>query len=191
MAKILPNGAELVPENAKRVFEGEIYDVYQWPQKMYDGTTATFEMVKRTDTVVIIAVIDNEIILLTESQPHKAEYRTLPSGRVEPEEEPLVAAKRELLEETGMQFDNWKLVGVAQVAPKIEQFVYTYVATDLVSEAEQNLDNGEKISVGRISFEGYLNLVRQDEILWDHFILRQYLLGNMSLSDILSLPEIK
>jgi len=190
MNKFIPPDAELVPDDAKRVFKGEIYDVYQWPQQMYDGTMATFEMVKRTDSVVIIAVVDNELVLLTESQPHKSEYQTLPCGRVEPDEHPDIAAKRELLEETGMEFVNWKLVGVAQVAPKTEQFVYTYVATDLVSQSEQNLDNGEKISVGRISFEQYLELIRQDKIRWDNFILRQYILGNTTLSDILNLPEI-
>lgn len=180
-----------MPNNAKKVFQGEIYDVYQWPQKMYDGSMATFEMVKRTDTVVVIAAVGDEIVLLTESQPHKSEYQTLPCGRVEPGEEPLSAAKRELLEETGMEFADWKLVGVAQVAPKIEQFVYTFGATNLVSETEQNLDNGEKISVDRINFEAYLDLIRQGKILWDHFTLHQFIRGKTSLSDILSLPEVK
>lgn len=191
MNKVIPLDAELVPDNAKQVFEGEIFNVYQWPQKMYDGSTATFEMLKRTDTVVIIAVIESDLVLLTESQPHKSEYQTLPCGRVEPGEHPDVAAKRELLEETGMEFANWKLVGVSQVAPKLEQFVYTYIATGLVSQTAQNLDNGEKIEVSRINFEDYLELVRQDKIRWDSFTLRQYILGNTTLSDILNLPEIK
>jgi hypothetical protein len=29
------------PASAKKVFEGVLYDVYQWPQKLYDGSTAT------------------------------------------------------------------------------------------------------------------------------------------------------
>ena len=31
-----------LPEQAKKVFDGEIFDVYQWDQEMYDGSTETF-----------------------------------------------------------------------------------------------------------------------------------------------------
>jgi len=44
MRNIIPKNARLVPEEAKLVFKGIIYDVYQWEQKMFDGTFSTFEM---------------------------------------------------------------------------------------------------------------------------------------------------
>jgi len=43
--------------------------VYQWPQKMFDGSTATFEMIKRPDTVQIIATVGNKILMTQEEQP--------------------------------------------------------------------------------------------------------------------------
>src|SRR5215467_9321922 len=43
MKKLVPEHAILIPEHAERVFQGKIFDVYQWPQKLYDGSTATFE----------------------------------------------------------------------------------------------------------------------------------------------------
>ena len=61
-----------MPENAKCVFKGEIFDVYQWEQEMYDGTKATFEKLKRPDTVVVFPVLpDGQIILTEQEQPGK------------------------------------------------------------------------------------------------------------------------
>ena len=50
--RVLPKGARLIPPEADRVFRGEIYEVYQWPQKMPDGSVETFEMLRRPDTVM-------------------------------------------------------------------------------------------------------------------------------------------
>ena len=111
MKDLLPKDAKLIPKKASKVFSGEIHDTYQWPQKMYDGTTATFEMLKRTNTVLVLAVTDEQkVLILRQSQPDRAEHWTLPAGRIELDEPALVAAKRETKEETGYEFADWKLV---------------------------------------------------------------------------------
>lgn len=51
--RVLPKGARLIPPEADRVFRGEIYEVYQWSQKMPDGSVKTFEMLRRPDTVMV------------------------------------------------------------------------------------------------------------------------------------------
>ena len=45
-----------MPEHAKKVFSGVMFDVYQWEQEMYDGSTATFEKLTRPDTAQVIPV---------------------------------------------------------------------------------------------------------------------------------------
>ena len=49
------------------------------------------------------------------------------------DESELEAAKRELREETGLVFKNWKLVEVSQPFSKIDWLVYTFVASELVT----------------------------------------------------------
>jgi len=71
MKKIVPINAVLIPDSAERVFEGKIYDVYQWPQRLYDGSTATFEMLRRPDTVQTIGVVGDKIIVLNDEQPNR------------------------------------------------------------------------------------------------------------------------
>ncbi len=193
MKKLLPKHALCVPDNAKKVFTGEIYDVYQWPQEMFDGTTATFEMLKRPDTIVIYAVTaDEEIIVLEEKQPNTGIYLTLPSGRVEDGEDILVAAKRELLEETGIEFAEIKLIGIEQPHPKIEHFVYIFAASSPSSVRAQNLDAGEQIQVKKLAFEEYLSYVKSGKVPLDVFTLRQLAIKPaLKLSDILNLQEYK
>ncbi len=39
MRKYIPDDTILVPRNAELVFSGKVFDVYQWPQELFDGTT--------------------------------------------------------------------------------------------------------------------------------------------------------
>lgn len=148
MRKVIPKNASLVPGNARCVFKGIIYDTYQWQQELYDGSFATFEMLKRPDTLKVIAVNNGKIVLLEQEQPGLNKFYDLPGGRHDYEnEDELEATKRELLEETGMRFNDWKLIEAWQPAPKIESFVYIFLAQNLIDTSEQKLDAGEKIKV--------------------------------------------
>ena len=98
-----------IPDHAKKVFSGVIFDMYQWDQEMFDGSIATFEAGIRPSVVVAIPVVGDKIVLAHERQPGKDRYTTMISGRIEVGEEPLVAAQRELEEEAGIVSDNWQL----------------------------------------------------------------------------------
>ena len=103
--KILrPNSRRRIPDTAKRVFKGKLFDIYQWPQIMFDGSTATYEGLKRTDTVNIFPVTkEGKIILGKQDQPGVKTFIGGFGGRMEEGEDPIQAAKRELLEETGLK----------------------------------------------------------------------------------------
>src|SRR5258708_6669738 len=121
MRNIIPKTARLLPPQAKRVFKGVIFDVYQWPQKMFNGSFETFEMLKRPDTIQVIAVKDDKIVVLEEEQPDRGPFFGLPGGRNDHEDESeLEAAKREVREETGFTFKTWKLLDVKQPHAKID-----------------------------------------------------------------------
>ncbi|HVQ44689.1 MAG TPA: NUDIX hydrolase [Candidatus Saccharimonadia bacterium] len=166
MRTILPAKHRLIPSQAKRVFQGQIYDVYQWPQEMFDGSTATFEMLKRPDTIQIMAVKDHKLVVLEEQQPSMGPaFYGLPGGRHDnPAETELDAAKRELLEETGMTFTNWRLIEVTQPHSKIDWMVYLYLATDFESQGPIHLDAGEKIEVSLMDYSQVLGLAKDDSV---------------------------
>lgn len=160
MKKIVPKDAVLIPETAKRVFKGQIFDVYQWPQEMFDGSTHTFEMLKRPDTVTVIPIVDQKILTIEDEQPHTGTMISFPGGRVDKgEDSTMAAAQREIKEETGHEFKNWKLVNFMQPHFKLEWFIYFYIAWDGRKTAEPHLDAGEKITLKKLAFEETRNFV--------------------------------
>lgn len=161
MQKVIPTDAALIPDQAKRVFEGQIFDVYQWPQTMFDGSSSTFEMLKRPDTVAAICLVNDQILVLDDDQPHFGSRQSFPSGRVEPDDASIEAAAwREVLEETGYAFKKWRLLKVQQPHLKIEWFVYLWLAWEQDGAKQPpNLDAGEKITLHEISFDELKDLV--------------------------------
>ena len=106
---IRPKSRQPIPEHAQRVFKGVIFDVYQWKEKMYDGTKRTFEKLKRADTVTVFSVLpDGKIILTEQEQPGTDEpFIAAMGGRIDEGEEVLSAAKRELLGQGGVYAGLW------------------------------------------------------------------------------------
>ena len=154
MKKIVPQGAHLIPKDAKEVFTGVIYDVYQWQQELFDGSKTIFEMLRRPDTVTVIPVIDDKILVTEDHQPHTGSKMSFPGGRVDHEDpSTLSAAQRETEEETGYVFDSWKLVNVTQPHSKLEWFIYFYIASDARKVGKPKLDSGEKVTPKLLSFD--------------------------------------
>jgi len=148
-----------LPANAKLVFKGNIFDTYQWEQDLYDGSTDTFEMLKRPNTIQIIPTANHKVFISNESQPSKGKFFTLLGGRQEDGEDPLETAKRELLEEAGMESDDWELWQVTEPYTKIEWEIYIYIAKNCRKTGQQNLDAGEKIEILELSFDQFVEHV--------------------------------
>ncbi len=147
-----------IPAHAQMVFKGKIFEVWHWEQKLFDGTTATFERLKRPNTAQVIPVVGDKILIVDQEQPDTKRFTTIPGGRCDENEDPLVAAKRELLEETGYASDDWKLFREENPVGKMEWTIYTYVARDCRKVQEPQLDAGEKMSERLITFDEFIQL---------------------------------
>lgn len=151
-----------IPENSKKVFSGKLFTVYQWKQKMYDSSYETFEMVARQSSVDIIALVGENIVVLTQKQPTKPVFPSLPGGRVEQGQTPKEAARAELLQETGYRAEKMTLLAEFFGAPKFFFHETVFVGKDCKKVAEQDLDNGERIAVVLYSYEQFLRLCRNE-----------------------------
>ncbi|HXH26805.1 MAG TPA: NUDIX hydrolase [Candidatus Acidoferrum sp.] len=160
MLKTIPSNAVLIPDNAKKVFAGVIFDVYQWQQELFDGSKTTFEMLKRPDTVAAICVVEDKILLLNDRQSHRDQQVKFPGGRGDPADLSAGdAARREILEETGYEFVNWRLVSVRQPFSKIEWFVHYFIAWGETKKQAPHLDAGEKNTISFLTFDELKRLV--------------------------------
>lgn len=187
MRNVLPKHAALIPAHAERVFSGVIYDVFQWEQELYDGSTAVFEMLRRPDTVKVLAVKDDKIVILEQEQPGHKRFFDTPGGRHDVENESeLDAAKRELLEESGMTFGAWRLLDVHQRHTKIETFQYIFLATAFLKQVPPRPDAGEKIEVHLMTLEGAKKLIGHHKA---RYLPEQILSNVYSIQELIDYPE--
>ncbi len=157
-----PFSRQPIPKNAKRVFKGVIFDVYQWQQKLFDGTFKTFEKIKRQDTVNVIPITeDGKIVLCEQEQPGSETFVGALGGGIDNNENPLETAKRELLEETGYEAKEFILWDSVQFIDKMDWAIYTFIAKGCKRVSNQTTDAGEKIKLLFLTFDEFLKIVAQ------------------------------
>lgn len=154
-----PKSKQPIPDHAKKVFKGALFDVYQWEQELFDGTTTIFEKLKRPDTVVIFPVLPNGNIVLTkQEQPGKESFVGATGGRVDEEEDVLSAAKRELLEESGYEAEEFILWDAQHPTGKVDWAVYTFIAKGLKKVSDIHPDAGEKIELFNVTLDELIDI---------------------------------
>lgn len=151
-----------IPKQAKKVFQGTIFSVYQWEQEMFDGSMETFEMLKRPSTIYIVAVKGDKILISKQSQPNTDSFYSLFGGRGEEGEEPLFTAKRELLEESGMISSDWEFFKSYQPVHKIDWEIHLFIARNCQKTSEPKLDAGERIETLELTFDEFVNIIEKD-----------------------------
>ena len=100
------------------------------------------------------------------------------AGVVEKGEDPMDAAKRELMEETGFGGGNWQEWMTISANPSTHtNLTHCYLATDVEPLGKQHLDQGEDLEPRMFSREEVLDMLQKGEIwqalmaapLWKYF----------------------
>ncbi|MNK13657.1 ADP-ribose pyrophosphatase [compost metagenome] len=108
------------------------------------------------DWVNMIGITEQNELLVIKQYRHGAGIISLeiPAGTTEPGEDPKNAAVREMLEETGYQFDQIEEIATLYANPATSgNITYTYLMTGGKKVQEQELDEHEEIDVYRIPLE--------------------------------------
>ncbi len=120
------------------------------------------------DAVGIIALTAEGKILLKKEYRYsrRAETIEIPAGMIEPEEkDPLLAAQRELREETGYESDEWTYVGpFAENTSKLTNTMHIYLAENCRKTHAQHTDAGEDIELMETGLQEAADMVMKRQI---------------------------
>jgi ADP-ribose pyrophosphatase len=148
------------------VFDGKLLKVRSDTVRLPDGSTAEREWVEHPGAVAVIAVNDAGELLL-ERQFRYALGRDMveiPAGKIDPGEDPLATAKRELQEETGYTAAEWTRVATIHLAIGYSnEHIEIYLATRLSHEGAK-LDDEEFLEVFTLPLAEALAWVREGKI---------------------------
>ncbi|MDO4536656.1 MAG: NUDIX hydrolase [Coriobacteriales bacterium] len=145
---------------------GRIFNVNRLRVELPDGREALRDVVRHPGAVAIVALTDDGDICLVR------QYRTslgrvtveVPAGKLDPGEDPLACAHRELLEETGMEAERMAfLTTIATSVGFTDELIHIYMATGL-HFSESHPDADEFINVDLVPLSELIDAVLDGRI---------------------------
>jgi ADP-ribose diphosphatase len=131
------------------LFKGRLLHAFRDTVRLPDGGEATREYVVHPGAVMMIPLLDDGRLVLERQfrYPMGRVMTEFPAGKLDPGEDPLACAKRELLEETGYTAREWARAGVLHpIVSYSTEFIDVWFARGLALQ-ERKLDEGEFLEV--------------------------------------------
>ena len=154
-------------ESREKLYSGRQFNFVVEQVRHPNGVRSEMGIVRHPGSTVIVPLFDDQCIGLIRQYRHAVSayiYET-PAGTMEPGEDPLVCAHRELEEETGYAAGEMAALGKTYLLPAYsDELTYVYLARDL-KETCQDLDQDEIIDVHRLPIDHVLAMISAGEIV--------------------------
>jgi ADP-ribose pyrophosphatase len=134
---------------SQELFKGKFLHAFRDTVELPDGSSADREYVVHPGAVMVIPLLDNGHVVLERQfrYPVQQVIVEFPAGKLDPGEDPLACARRELLEETGYSACQWAHAGLLHpVISYSTEFIDIWFARGL-SMSQPALDEGEFLEV--------------------------------------------
>ncbi len=162
--------AELL--GSETVFEGSLFRVVRDRLIEPGGKLTTRDVVRHNGSAVILAVDNSKSKrdpwIVVERQYRHAAGRflwELPAGKLEPNEDPLLGAQRELAEETGYRAKKWKPLVEYYASPGfVSESMKVFLAEGLIA-GDTNMDDDEQIDFRLVKLSEVIKMIEKGAIL--------------------------
>jgi len=147
-------------------YDGHFLKVSRDRVKLPDGKLTQREYIRHPGAVVILALFDDGRVLLERQYryPNDRIFIELPAGKIDPGEDPLASAKRELEEETGYTATDWHFVcTIHNAIAYSDEHLDLFLARGL-TEGPAKLDDGEFLETFTATIPEMLEMVRRGDI---------------------------
>jgi len=150
------------------VYDGKIVHLEVDRVRLPNGHETVREVVRHQGAVVMLALDEGERVHLVRQYryPVGRVLMELPAGKLDPGEEPLLCAKRELAEETGYSAGNWRRLGSILTTPGFtDEVIHVYLATELEMAEGASPDEDEFLEAVQLPLGEVEELIRSGQIV--------------------------
>lgn len=148
------------------VHRGRVFTLVRENVTLENGTTTDVEFIEHPGAAAIIPMPSATRVVLLKQYRHalKNYIWEIPAGTLDPQEEIISCAKRELTEETGYSAGRWHRLGeITPVPGYSDERIHIFLATDL-QPVGRHLDADEVIDVREVDFLKALEMIGAGKI---------------------------
>jgi ADP-ribose pyrophosphatase len=152
--------------DGETAYDGKFLKVECDRIRLPDGSITHREFIRHPGAVVILPLLPDGRVLLERQfrYPNDRVFIEFPAGKIDPGEDHLACAKRELEEETGYTAANWQFVcTIHNAIAYSDEHLELFLARDLTA-GEARLDEGEFLETFTATVPELLDMVRRGEI---------------------------
>ena len=145
----------------RNIFTGKVITLNIDTVTLPNGVTIDLEMVRHPGAAAVVPLKDNETVVLIKQFRHAAGgfIYEIPAGKLDPGEDPLHCAARELEEEIGYIPGRLERLTSILTAPGFtDEVIHIYKATEM-TPGRQRLDRDEVLEILEISLKEAIRMV--------------------------------
>jgi len=148
------------------LLSAKVFRVVQGVQTGADGRRHARQIIRHPGAAVVLPVLEDGRVVLIRNYRIAVEETLveLPAGTLDPGEEPVETARRELAEETGYRARGMELLAAFYSSPGIlDERMHLFLATGL-APGEPDLQGGEQIEMLVVPWREAMEMVRNGAI---------------------------
>jgi len=150
----------------RNIYKGRILTLNLETVRLPNGTSVELEIIRHPGAAAVVPIKDDGTVVLIRQYRHAVGgfIYEIPAGKLQPNEEPLICAARELEEEIGYRAASLELLTSIFTAPGFaDEVIHIYKGTGLVP-GNQQLDQDEVLKIVELPLHQALAMVQDGTI---------------------------